>query len=75
MQEPHAEGPWRDHMAQALHGIAEPWRTPVVLHFLKGMRQKDLACRLDVSQQMVSRRIERGLTLLRGRLERQDCQV
>ena len=53
---------------QAFQEIEKIWRTPLVLHFLDGISQKELAARLQISQQMVSRRIGRGLALLRARL-------
>ncbi len=61
-------GDWRAGLSHALGEIEERWRRPVVLHFLDGMPQKELAAVLGVSQQIVSRRIERGLNLLRMRL-------
>ena len=53
---------------QALQELEETWRTPLALHFLNGMQQKELAGRLQISQQMVSRRIDHGLALLRARM-------
>ena len=55
-------------LAGALEGLAEHCRTPVVLHFMQGLRQKEVATRLGISQQMVSRRIEDGLLKLRLQL-------
>ena len=69
--DPHAlpgGGEWRYGLSHALSAIEERWRRPVELHFLEGMPQKELAAVLGVSQQMVSRRIEQGLALLRLRL-------
>ena len=55
-------------MERALSGLDERWRTPLVLRFYAGMPQQELATTLGISQQMVSRRIERGLALLRMRM-------
>lgn len=65
----------RHDLEKSLDGIEERWRVPVVLHFLEGMQQKELASMLGVSQQMVSRRIERGLELLRVRLAQAGFSV
>lgn len=55
----------RAELRQVLARVEERWRTPVELHFLDGLTQREVASRLGVSQQMVSRRIARGLELLR----------
>lgn len=58
----------RHSLERSLDAIEEQWRTPVVLHFIEGMQQKDVASLLGVSQQMVSKRIEKGLSMLRVHL-------
>lgn len=58
----------RNSLERSLDAIEEQWRTPVVLHFIEGMQQKDVASLLGVSQQMVSKRIEKGLSMLRVHL-------
>ena len=58
-------GTWGTGLSQALNDLEERWRKPVKLHFLDGMPQKEMAAVLGVSQQSVSRRLERGLALLR----------
>jgi RNA polymerase sigma-70 factor (ECF subfamily) len=57
---------WLD-LAWALSRLESRWRVPVTLYFLEGVSQRELASKLGVSQQMVSRRIREGLELLRGR--------
>ena len=52
-------------LKNALNNLEECWRTPVALHFMHGLRQKEVALRLGISQQLVSMRIERGLAKLR----------
>ena len=56
---------WKTRLERALGGIEERWRVPVVMHFVRGLPQKEMAHTLGISQQMVSRRINRGVALLR----------
>lgn len=57
-----------DALEKTLHVIEERWRTPVVLHYIGGLKHREVATVLGVSQQTISRRIEHGLELLRIRL-------
>lgn len=43
-------------------------REPLILHFLQGHSQADVAARLGVSQSTISRRLERGVECLRAKL-------
>jgi RNA polymerase sigma-70 factor (ECF subfamily) len=63
--DPSADGQPRTELIHLLDGLEERWRAAVALHFLEGLTQREVASRLGVSQQMVSRRIQRGLRLLR----------
>ena len=56
---------WSAALGRALDGLEERSRTPVVLRFMEGMRQREMAVALGVSQQMVARRIEQGIAQLR----------
>ncbi len=55
----------RVHLERGLDALEERWRTPVVLHLMEGLHQREVASILGVSQQMVSRRIKKGVELLR----------
>lgn len=52
----------------AIDELPEDLRTPLVLHFLQGRSQRDIAAALGVSQSTVSRAVESGLVELRSRL-------
>ena len=53
---------------EALEGLPELLREPLVRHYLEGRSQGDIAAGLGVSQSTVSRRIERALDGLRATL-------
>jgi len=53
---------------EAVDGLPADIRETIILHFLQSLSQEDVARRLGVHQSTVSRRIDRGLGLLRGRL-------
>lgn len=59
---------WAAALGHALDGLEERSRTPVVLRFMEGMQQREMAALLGVSQQMVARRIDQGVAQLRLRL-------
>lgn len=68
-----AEPKWQaisPHVDQALEELPEELRFPLLLHYLEGRRQADIASELGVNQSTVSRRIEKGLAQLRGKLKR-----
>ncbi len=58
-----------------LSSTEERLRLPLVLRFLNGLSQKDIAAVLGVSQQTVSQRIEKGLKNLRHELTRAGFSV
>lgn len=70
-----AEGEWIGDLQRTLASIEEEWRTPVVLHFIGGLQQTEVASMLGVTQQTVSRRIARGLEQLRTRLSKAGFAV
>ena len=55
---------------EALKRLPEADRLPLVLHFLQGKNQEQVAEELGVSQPTISRRIERGVSLLRDQLKK-----
>lgn len=59
----------RQAVVEALGSLADPWREAVRMHYVMGLKQKEVASRLGVSQQLISRRLRTGLGLLRGRLD------
>ena len=52
----------------AVAELPEEVRVPVILHFLEGKSQTEIAQELDINQSTVSRRIEKGLSELREKL-------
>lgn len=66
-----AEPTWAEiepHVDDALLGLPEELRLPIILHYLKGMTQAQAAEEMAVDQSTVSRRIEKGIGELRTRL-------
>jgi RNA polymerase sigma-70 factor (ECF subfamily) len=59
----------REAVSTALDRLEKRLREPLVMHFISGLQQKDVASRFGVSQQLISRRIAFGLRLLRERLD------
>jgi RNA polymerase sigma factor (sigma-70 family) len=55
---------------ECIAGMPDRLRTVVVLHYLEGRTQEDIAAQLRVSQSTVSRRLEGGLDALRKKLVR-----
>jgi len=53
----------------AVQSLEEPVRTAMVLHYLEARRVREVARRTDVSVETVRKRVRRGLTLLRQRLD------
>lgn len=58
----------RKEVERALTGLGEDLRLPVVLHFLEGLSQVEIAPLIGVSPSQVSRRISQGLKELRSRM-------
>ena len=66
-----AEVAWRQLeplLDQAIDGLPEELRTPIILHFLENRPQSEVALRLGVHQSTVSRHIQEALEALRARL-------
>ena len=57
-----------EHLDQALAELPDDQREAVVLRFLEGQTQEQIALRLGCSQPTIHRRIDRGLAELRRRL-------
>lgn len=58
----------REQLTQALGGLDENQRQPLILHFIEGLTQSEVGELLGVSQPMIARRIAQGLEALRARL-------
>ena len=52
----------------SIAALDDELREPLILHFLQGHSQIDVAARLGVSQSTISRRLERGVECLREKL-------
>lgn len=55
---------------EALNQLPEEDRLPLVLHFLQGKNQEQVAVELGISQPTASRRIAKGVSLLRDQLKK-----
>ncbi len=55
-------------VAAAVHALAEPFRTAVLLHHLDGLSTCAIAARTGVTEDAVRKRLERGRAALRRRL-------
>ncbi len=53
---------------EAIAALPERNRTVIVMHYLEGRRQEDIAAELELGQSTVSRRLNRGVALLRKHL-------
>ena len=53
---------------EAIMKLPERFRTPVILHYLERRTQEEIAAELRISQSAVSKRLNRGVELLRKRL-------
>ena len=54
----------------AVEELAEPYHTTIVLRFWDDLPPREIARRMEISVETVKTRLKRGLTLLRGRLDR-----
>jgi|GEM_PF-3035614 len=54
---------------RALNGLSDDLRLPIVLHYLQGKSQQQVADQLGVNQATMSRRLQRGVEQLRKRLQ------
>jgi RNA polymerase sigma factor (sigma-70 family) len=55
---------------EALESLPDELRVPLVLHYLQGKNQTQVAAELGVDQSTVSRRLDKGLEELRDRLKK-----
>ena len=53
---------------RALNGLSDNLRLPIILHYLQGESQQQVAEQLGINQATVSRRLQRGVEQLRKRL-------
>ena len=60
----------RSAVDEAIAVLPERLRTPIILHYLEARRQEDIAAELKISQSAVSKRLTRGVALLRKHLRR-----
>ena len=58
------------HIGAAIEGLPDELRAPVILHYLQGKPQAEVAEIIGADQSTVSRRLKKGLDQLRGRLEK-----
>jgi len=68
-----SEAHWEDvegELDTALESLSERLRVPIVLYFLEGRTQEDVAASLGVSPRSMVRRLDRGIEVLRRRLKR-----
>ena len=61
-------------VVDAVHELAEPYRATILLRFLDELPTREIARRMDVSDDVVRKRLERGLAQLRERLDREFGQ-
>ena len=54
----------------ALVGLPETYRTPLILHYLEGLPQAEVARRMGIKENTIAMRISRGRGMLREQLER-----
>jgi len=67
------ESPWADLRGEvdaAIVALPKRLRTPIVLYFLEGRTQAEIASELGIVHQSVSKRLRRGLESLQRRLKR-----
>ena len=72
-EKPSAEVSWNEIeplIDQVLSKIPEHLRVPILMHYLEGATQSDIAIDLGVHQSTVSRRLSDGLNFLRERLHK-----
>lgn len=57
-------------LVDAVHGLADPYRTAIVLRYFDGLSPREIAARHGVPRETASTWIHRGLAMLRSRLEK-----
>lgn len=58
-------------VVEAVQGLAEPYRSTILYRYLDGLSTREVAERMQTSEANVRKRLERGLALLRERLDRE----
>jgi RNA polymerase sigma factor (sigma-70 family) len=69
----HEEPTWHEvapHVDRALEGLPDEIRCPLVLHYLEGRSQQEVADELGINQSTVSRHLEKGVMQLREKLKK-----
>ncbi len=69
---------WREiawHVDAAIEQLPADMRDVLVAHYLHGQTQRQLAGDMGVNQSTISRRLDRGIELLRGRLKREGVMA
>src|SRR5262245_36274705 len=61
-------------VVDAVHELAEPTRSTILLRYLDELPTREIARRMGVSDDVVRKRLERGLAQLRERLDREFGQ-
>jgi RNA polymerase sigma factor (sigma-70 family) len=54
---------------EAIDELPDDLRTPLIMHFMQGRSQRDIAGQLGVSQSSISRLLEEGISTLRSQLK------
>lgn len=65
---PAVDGELRKVLAQALAEISDELRLPIILHYVEGMSQEEIGALSGVSQPTISKRLQKGLGMLRAKL-------
>ncbi|MFT7169279.1 MAG: hypothetical protein ACI80K_002417, partial [Paracoccaceae bacterium] len=65
-----AELQLREQVAHALLQLDEPYRTTLHMRYITGQQVKEIAAKMGVASSTVTERVERGLVMLRGDLDR-----
>ena len=55
---------------EAMAGLPDRVRLPLILHYLEGRKQTEIAAELGITQSAVSKRLQQGVNVLRGQLKR-----
>jgi len=56
-------------VAQAVRDLAEPYRSTILYRYLDELETREVAARMEVDPELVRKRVQRGLKLLRERLD------
>lgn len=60
---------------QALSVLSEPYRIPIILHYLEGFDVREIAKILNCSESAVKMRLMRGRTMLKDIIEKENRDV